>query len=310
MHNLLYCNVIAMPYNCQNKCQNHSYNDVQNTKRLQQVSIKMWSILPFRSFVYKKVYSTLTHELKPVRCYKAKKRDFTNIERYFYLPNKVYVRETTGDFNKPVVSVTFKFINKIPPMDKVYDFSFDPDSKVGESIERIERQIKTEMKIRYDLVINDKYGLANTSEWSDNDIQSFKVTILNESGNPVESKNWKSLIEEADALVRLKLKISRVHHDVILKGPHVKFVELPTTIMVGDDCCPSRIVLENTTIGNCTYKWFKGIPPPTDTESKLMEEIDHLIDWKECGDSYYYSVSKDDIGNSLKVGIFTSFYLP
>lgn len=202
--------------------------------------------------------------------------------------------------DQPAITLTFKFANDIPPMDKTYNFWCDPELVLDETIDRMKQKIGTEMRIRYDLSITDRFD-ENTKEWPDDAIKNFDVAIVDEHGESVTDKNWADLIADGDDLSKLKLKISDQEYDMVLNGPYISFIELPTTIMVDDDCYPSKILLENTTKEECTYKWYKGIPPVVDDQVVIYEPIDNLIKWKECSNSFFYSVTKEDIGHKLKV---------
>lgn len=235
--------------------------------------------------------------------FKAKKQEIASVFRYRYDLKTAYLREAIDVRDQPAITMTFKYINTIPPMDKTYNFWCDPELPLDEAIERMKRKIKSEMKIRYELSIANKFDEDKTKDWTDEAIKNFDLEIVNENGEQMNDFNWGDLMTDSNQISKLRLIISNQEYNVVFNGPYIAFIELPTTIMVGDDCYPSKINLENTTKEECTYKWYKGTIPEVN-EKEVFEPIENLIEWKLCSNSFYYTVSPEDIGCKLKVSAF------
>lgn len=217
-------------------------------------------------------------------------------QRYQYNEDTIFIREAKDRRRNPAIAVAFKFKNRMPPMDKTYAFWLGADDPVESTLEAIRDKIGNEMRIRiklgmtYDASDEDLRALAN------GEFKNFDVAILDENGEQLQEINWKEYFsDESKTPASVQIKMQGKNYRVEFNSPFVVWLDLPSTIIVGDDCYPIDVDLVDTSKDKCIYKWYKGLPISDSSRDN------NKIEWKLCGEAFSYRVTTDDIGYKLKV---------
>lgn len=214
---------------------------------------------------------------------------------YKYNDNVVFIREAEDHRKITTISLVFNYKNRMPPMEKTYAFFYSPDEYVEDMTQRIRHKISNEMRIRVKLGMT--YGATEeeVKEIESNGLPEFEVSMVKETGEPIEGVNLNELfLSNSESTLGSKMKIQGEDYAVMFNGPFAVFMELPETIMVGDQCYPRNIKIEETTKEECEFQWFKALPGPEN-------ERNFEFDWQPCGDGFTYHVTKADIGYKLRV---------
>lgn len=213
---------------------------------------------------------------------------------YSYNEHVAVLRDTTDRRKNSCLSMVFKYKHRMPPMEKTYGFFQTPDESVNVALERIQKKIGNEVKIRIKLGMT--YGATEeeAKAIANGDVPECDVSLLTESGEKITDVTFNEfLATNPDATLKAKLKIYEQEYDVVYKVPFVIFMDLPSTIMAGEDCYPTNMNVENTTKDECEYEWFRGLMGEDEDATK--------IEWQSCGKGFSYKVSKEDVGFRLRV---------
>lgn len=205
--------------------------------------------------------------------------------------NIAYIRKL-GD--KDVVNITLRYIDQTPRVNRTLIFQRPINDSIEQSMERMKQKVQT-------LLVRKQFGKRMPSPdeiaQSIGDIEMSLQSIV--TGANIKCTDWQQLLNKGPAAVQdCILKIRHQEYSLALNYPYVSDAELPSCIIVGYDCYPSSLELQNTSKEECVYKWFKGVVRNPKNSKDL-----HGIKWIECGNSFSYCVQPDDVGHVLKVNL-------
>lgn len=116
----------------------------------------------------------------------------------------------------------------------------------------------------------------------------------------VEIETWLDFIgfaEQSDT--KTTLKIGERNYSATFNDPYVSQMSLPTVILVGYNCYPSRFEVVFAERDQCSYQWFRALP--TSDEQNAAN-----VSWIQCdnGNGFFYNVNANDFQHKLKVIFF------
>lgn len=218
--------------------------------------------------------------------------------------NTVYFRWQESD---GVVDITFQFNLDVPSVNKAFNFKRPIDELVDLTLNRMKTNVDKEIQKRSKVKktkpkkTNQPDGQPETEESVDarpaeETIQNLKVTLVNTAGEPITGITWTDLFLTNPELGKSAiLRVKVVDYVLAFNYPYVGRVDMPTSIMVGFDCFPSKLEFQFTTREECEYRWYKGLPKPN------HENATKDIKWIQCGEQFIYVPKAEDIGHKLKV---------
>lgn len=203
-------------------------------------------------------------------------------------PKTAYIRRLT---DKNAVQIQLYYINPEHRMKRIFTFERGLDERIEDSIERMQSKVLS--------AVAKKVGTRFASDPSFYDTvlnNQLEMKLFNQHGEEVEGTNWTELLElPNNVLDQFMLRLHRIEYTLTVNYPYVINAEMPTSIMVGYDCYPSKLELQNTSRDECLYRWYKGMPRRTHPKDLTG------IHWIECGQDFAYRVQQDDIDHKLKV---------
>lgn len=231
---------------------------------------------------------------------KANKRDLKpwitshiSIAAYSAQPHKLntniaYIRKLN---DKDVVNITLRFIDETPRVNKTLIFQRPINDSIEQSMERMKEKVQK-------LLVRKKFGKRTPSaDEIAHAIGDIEMSLQSVTGANIQCIDWQQLLNKEPAIVEdCVLKIRDQTYSLALNYPYASYAELPSCIIVGYECYPSNLELQNTSKEECLYKWFKGVV----RNSKNPKDL-HGIRWLECGNSFSYCIQAEDVGHVLKV---------
>lgn len=198
--------------------------------------------------------------------------------------NKVYFRRAENDDK---IRLNFSLNHEKSRVNKTFNFNRNCAERIGSTLQKIRLSCEKEFNKRNKKQKNKKQESSVQSELSE-----LTVNLLSD-GNPVSNDlTWDSLFStEHVHSGNLVLQILDEDFQVAYNYPRVEKCELPTVILAGSKCYPSKCDVSFTQVDECRFEWFKSSRPL---------QADHS-EWKGCGDTFFYDVKEDDIGQYLKV---------
>lgn len=219
--------------------------------------------------------------------------------------NTVYFRWQESE---DVVDITFQFNIEAPPVNKAFNFKRPVEELVDTTLNRMKTNVDKEISKRSKVkkVKPKKSGQPADSQPGeiivdghgppDDAIENLKVVLLNASGAPIIGITWTELFVTNPAMAEgAVLHVKNTDYALAFNSPYVARVEVPTSMMAGYDCFPSKLEFQFTSREECEYRWYKGLPKPN------HENATKDIKWSQCGDQFIYEVKADDVGHKIKV---------
>lgn len=210
--------------------------------------------------------------------------------------------------DEAVVDITLQFVCEKSAVNKAFNFKRKTDELIDSTLNRIKTNVDKEVQKK----ANTKKGKSKKKDSDEalannenNDVTTtaannvVTVAILNDSGEVLSGITWTDFfITQPDLHKTAVLRVKNIDYAIAFNYPYVARVDLPTCILVGYDCFPTKLDLQFTSRQECEFVWYKGLPKPNH-EGAVKD-----IKWSKCGDGYIYRVQADDAGHKLKVCIF------
>lgn len=212
---------------------------------------------------------------------------------YKFNTNIAYIRKLK---DKDVVNITLQYTDQRPRIKKTLVFQRPLNDSIEFSLERMQLKLQ-------ELLVRKMFGKVTPSEERiAHELGDVEMSLKTVAGNKIQCVDWQQLLTEGPASVQnYELKIRNETYSLALNYPYASAAKLPSCIIVGYDCYPSSLELENTTKEECVYKWFKGI-----RKSKNVKDLNG-IKWIECGNSFSYRAKPEDVNHIFKVIRINSF---
>lgn len=210
----------------------------------------------------------------------------------FKMNQNAYIRHHS---ESKTIEVVFHYVNANTGIDRVFNFQRNIDEKIQTALARIRINVEKEFDKQSGATKKkSKKGKAASSNETKSDDKEVDLVIEKD-----ESTTWKDLLTNANnnSLEGSVLKIFDQQYKVTLNYPYVSQIVMPTVILVGYDCYPSRFEVFFAERDECSFEWYRGLP----TESKNDDDIE----WIKCenGSGFFYNVQSMDFQYKLKVYI-------
>lgn len=213
-----------------------------------------------------------------------------------------------------VVDITLHFVCEHPPVNKVFNFKRQVDELIDTTLNRMKANVDKEVqkKAKSGKAKSNKKKKASDGEATtagaavcdeekppasdDAEEAAVKVLLLNATGDVITGISWTELfIGQPELHRQAVLRVKNVDFALAFNYPHVSRIELPTCLLVGYDCFPTKLDLQFTSRDECDFVWFRGLPKPNH-ENAVKD-----IRWTRCGEGYIYRMQPEDAGHKFKV---------
>lgn len=190
--------------------------------------------------------------------------------------------------------LVFRYQNQNVGIDRVFNFQRSVSESIASTINRIKTNVEKEhnkklkkMKknMKKSKADSTTTGSASASDNSDQINVDFAI-------EKSESTTWSEIFANADdhEFKTIKLKIVGQEFSVAYNLPYVNQVDLPSVIIVGYDCYPSKFEVVFTDRDKCTFEWYRG------------SNVDSDVAWSKCEqEGFFYNVQPSDLRHKLKV---------
>lgn len=202
-------------------------------------------------------------------------------------PALVYFRKLD---DKNAVQIQLNYIEPEYRVNRVFTFERQLDEPIEKSIERMQEKMEG-------YLVKKLFGRKQTTDGSKHTLSGqFELALVNAVRDRVEGISWNDfLAQPVDHLSSCALRVRDKEFGLMVNNPYVSGAKIQNSIIVGYDCYPTKMELQNTSRDECTYRWFKGLPRPTNPKDV------NAIKWIECGNEFCYRVQPDDVHHKFKV---------
>lgn len=201
-----------------------------------------------------------------------------------------YIRHQSDSKN---IEIVFHYVNSNTGVNRVFNFQRNIDEKIQTALARIRINVEKEFDKQSggSKKKSKKRSAASSNETKSDDNE---VDLLIEKD---ESTTWKDLLTNAsnNCFEGAVLKIFDQQYNVTFNYPFVSQISMPTVILVGYDCHPTRFEVIFAERDECLFEWHRGLP----SENKNDDDIE----WIKCedGNGFFYNVQSSDFQHKLKV---------
>lgn len=209
--------------------------------------------------------------------------------------------------NENVVDITFLYVCEQSAIKKVFNFKRPIIELVDVTLKRMNTNVEKEISKRSKTkkAKPNKKASAESKPETDtdskpaaDDTDDGKVFLVNAIGESILGIDWTELfINNPDTYRNAVLRVRNADYFLAFNYPYVGRLDLPTCIMVGFDCFPTKLEVQFTSTDECAFKWYKGLPRPNN-EGAIKD-----INWTQCGNSFIYNVRAEDVGHKIKVSL-------
>lgn len=209
-----------------------------------------------------------------------------------------YFRHHDGSSN---IELTFRYKDLQIGLDRVFNFQRNLNETIGSTLSRVRTNFEKELrkkcgggkknKTKTQTNANDSVPQVKTDVPQSDEIL---VQILNERKESITDITWASLFMESAAQTEtLVLKVLKQEFKVTYNYPHISQITLPTVILVGFNCYPSKFEVQFAERDDCLFEWFRG--------RQEDGQLDSDVDWIKLDESFFYKVKEEDVRHKLKV---------
>lgn len=206
--------------------------------------------------------------------------------------------------NADSIEIVFHYKNSQLGIDRVFNFQRNITETITASLQRI----KTNVAKEYDKKLKKKpkksKNVAAVSGASSSErplppeptLPPREVELLTGQNEPNALATWSDLLANVDQheFNQSKLKIFGQEFPLAYNYPYVSLITMPTVILVGFSCYPSKFGVEFTERDKCQFKWYRGRPTQTKRDSDIA--------WNKCEqEGFFYHVQSNDLQHKLKV---------
>lgn len=185
--------------------------------------------------------------------------------------------------------LVFNYVNTDAGIDRVFNLQRAVSETIDATFTRIRTNIAKELNKRGG---KKKIFASNLKQGSD----STKIELV----TGAVSRTFETWIEfikfiELDTNEAI-LMINEQGYKITYNDPFVAHMSMPTVILVGYDCYPTRFEVVFGERDKCLYQWYRGLPI-------AGQKTDENIKWIECdnGNGFFYNANANDFQHKLKV---------
>lgn len=200
--------------------------------------------------------------------------------------------------NNEQFELVFRYQNAALGIDRVFNFQRNITEAVETTLNRIRTNVEKEFKKKCGGKKKNpskKNPSAGPSDQKSEPNSDILISFLH--ANKTNQSPWSDLLTEAaqNGLSGSVLKVCDKEYSVTYNYPYIQHLTLPTVILVGFKCYPSKFEVCFTDRNSCTFDWYRGFP----TENKKDEDIV----WSKCdgASGFFYEVKESDIRHKIKV---------
>lgn len=211
------------------------------------------------------------------------------------------------------IEIVFRYNNPQLGIDRVFNFQRNVTETITSSLNRIKTNVDKEFNKK--LKKKPKKPKSVTATTSDASTSSpppspplvitREVDLLTDEQHCSErnaSTTWSDLLANVDqhGFNGSTLKVFGQEFNLAYNYPYVSNITMPTVILVGFSCYPSKFEVEFTERDECQFEWYRG--RPTAQQSKKDPPAD--IEWNKCEqEGFFYNVQSTDLRHKLKVSL-------
>ncbi|XP_058063253.1 2',5'-phosphodiesterase 12 [Anopheles bellator] len=201
--------------------------------------------------------------------------------------NVAYFKQLSGDDH---CQISFRLNAERYNIDKVFNFNRSSAEQIDTSLERMRQNIEKELQKRHKRKKNKNTATPAQSEDPPVELPPVQVNI-----GTREAKF--TGITVAEMLARIGqnpdvfLTVLENEFRIVYNKPEVHALVLPSSMMADFYVYPSKLELHFATRSESDYRWYRGLPPVSNGEQ---------IVWEEVGQEFTYLVPNRDVGYYLK----------
>lgn len=203
--------------------------------------------------------------------------------------------------NTDSIEIVFRYNNPQIGIDRVFNFQ----RSITETIQATLQRIKTNVGKEYDKKLKKKPKKSKNAAASSSDatppppepiMPPREVDLSGGQNDKNESTTWSDLLANIDQheFNGSKLNVFGQEYTIAYNYPYVSQITMPTVILVGFNCYPSKFDVEFTERNECQFEWYRGHPTQTKNDAD--------IEWNKCEqEEFFYQVQTTDLQHKLKV---------
>lgn len=211
--------------------------------------------------------------------------------------------------NANSIEIVFRYNNVQLGIDRVFNFQRNVSETITSSLQRIKTNVDKEfsknLKKKSKKAKNVAAAAAATSDASTTPqpssallpIPPREVDLLCEQIERNASTTWSDLLANVDQheFNGSKLKVFGQEFTLAYNYPYVSNIAMPSVILGGFSCYPSKFEVEFTERDKCQFEWYRGRPTQSKKDSSDIE-------WNKCEqEGFFYNVQSKDLQHKLKV---------
>lgn len=208
--------------------------------------------------------------------------------------------------NASNIEIVFRYNNPQIGIDRVFNFQRNITETISSSLNRIKTNVDKEFSKNLKKKSKKSRSVAAASDATSSapspssqlPMPPREVDLLTEQDSRDASTTWSDLLANVDQheFNGSKLTVFGQEFTLAYNFPYVSQITMPTVILVGFSCYPSKFEVEFTARDECQFEWYRGRP----TQNKKDAEIE----WNKCEqEGFFYNVQSNDLQHKLKVQI-------
>lgn len=218
-----------------------------------------------------------------------------------------YIRRQGNASN---IEIVFRYNNPQLGIDRVFNFQRNVTETITSSLNRIKTNVDKEFNKKLKKrPKKPKNTAATSSDASTSPPPSPPLVITREVdlltsdeqyGERTATTTWSDLLANVDQheFNGSKLKVFGQEFTLAYNYPYVSNITMPTVILVGFSCYPSKFEVEFTKRDECQFEWYRG----RQTVQQSKKDAPIHIEWHKCEqEGFFYNVQSSDLQHKLKV---------
>lgn len=207
--------------------------------------------------------------------------------------------------NESSIEILFRYNNPQIGIDRVFNFQRNITETITSSLQRIKTNVDKEFSKKLKKTKKSKKGAVASEGSSSSPPPSSEVPVppreVDLCTEPIErdaSTTWLDLLANVNQHEFKGSKLTVFGQEFMLayNYPYVSNITMPTVILVGLNCYPSKFEVEFTEREKCHFEWYRGRPPQPKTNTD--------IEWIKCEqEGFFYNVQLKDLQHKLKVTV-------
>lgn len=218
-----------------------------------------------------------------------------------------YIRRHENASN---IEIVFRYNNAPLGIDRVFNFQRNVSETITSSLNRIKTNVDKEFNKKLKKKPKKKTPTAaGSSDASASPppsppplVITREVDLLtaDQCGERSATTTWSDLLANVDQheFNGSKLKVFGQEFTLAYNYPYVSNITMPTVMLVGFCCYPSKFDVEFTERDKCQFEWYRGRPLTQQSKKDSSCEIE----WSKCEqEGFFYDVQATDLRHKLKV---------